>query len=108
MTADDGNKPSVFARYIDDQTNTVSPELSRSQKLLEWLQHNWTQPTISARDIYHYGPHSIRDRESAIKAAKILVKHGWLVPIETRRCNMKKWQITKKLKLPRFRGHPIS
>jgi hypothetical protein len=81
--------------------NTASSELLPAQKLppaqrlLYWLQHDWTKPTISARDIYTYGPSSIRDRESAIDLAEILVKHGWLVPIKTRRPDMKKWQITK-------------
>ena len=81
--------------------NTVSPELSPAQKLppaqklLDWLQHDWTKPTITARDIYTYGPSSIRDRESAIDLAEILVEHGWLTPIKTRRRNMKEWQITK-------------
>ena len=72
------------------------PILPPAQKLLDWLQHDWTQPTISARDIYRLGPNSIRDRESAIKLAESLIKHGWLVPIETRRANMKKWRITKR------------
>ena len=70
-------------------------KLPPAQKLLHWLQHDWTKPTISARAIYTYGPSSIRDRESAIDLAEILVKHGWLVPIKTRRPDMKKWQITK-------------
>ena len=81
--------------------NTVSPELSPAQKLppaqklLDWLQHDWTKPTVSARDIYTYGPRAIRDRESAIDLAEILVEHGWLTPIKTRQRNMKEWQITK-------------
>ena len=49
-----------------------------AQKLLDWLQHDWTGPTITARDIYHFGPNSTR--ESAIDSAEILVKNGWLVP----------------------------
>ena len=63
-------------------TSELSPEqmLPPAQKLLDWLLRDWTKPTISARDIYTYGPNSIRDRESAIDLAEILVKHGWLVP----------------------------
>jgi hypothetical protein len=70
-------------------------KLPPAQKLLDWLLHDWTKPTVSARDIYTYGPNSIRDRESAIDYAEILVKHGWLVPIKLRRRDMKEWQITK-------------
>ena len=66
-----------------------------AQKLLDWLQH-WTKPTVSARDICIYGPNSIRNRESAINSAEILVKNGWLVPIKTRRHDMREWQIVRK------------
>ena len=82
--------------------NTVSSELSPAQKLppaqklLDWLQHDWTKPTVTARDIYTYGPRSIRDRQSAIDLAEILVKHGWLAPIKARRRNMKEWQIIER------------
>jgi Protein of unknown function (DUF3987) len=81
--------------------NTVSAELSAAQKLLpaqkllDWLQHDWTKPTVTTRDIYTYGPRGIRDRESAIDLAGILVEHSWLTPIKARRRNMKEWQITK-------------
>jgi hypothetical protein len=71
-------------------------KLPPAQKLLDWLQHDWTKPTISARDIYTYGPNSIRDRESAIDLAQILVKHGWLVPIEAHRRDMRKWRIIRE------------
>jgi hypothetical protein len=81
--------------------NTVNSELLPEQKLppakklLEWLQREWKKPTITARDIYTYGPNSIRDRDSAIALADILVEHGWLAPVATRRHNTKKWHITK-------------
>jgi len=57
----------------------VARKLLPAQKLLDWLQH-WTKPTVSARDICIYGPNSLRDRRSAIDAAEILVKTGWLIP----------------------------
>jgi hypothetical protein len=66
-----------------------------AQKLLDWLQHGWTGPTITARDIYHFGPNSTRDRKSAISLAKILVEHGWLIPVKTRRIDMREWQIVR-------------
>jgi hypothetical protein len=75
------------------------PTPRQAQELLYWLRHNWTQPTIRARDIYRLGPNAIRDRKSALNSAEILADHGWLVPLETRRCDMKKWQITKGLPL---------
>ena len=66
-----------------------------AQKLLDWLQH-WAKPTVTAREICVYGPNPIRDRESAINSAEILVKNGWLVPIKTRRHDMREWQIVRK------------
>ena len=67
-----------------------------AQKLLDWLQR-WTKPTLSARDICIYGPNSIRAWESAIDSAEILVKKkGWLVPLTTRRHDMRAWQIVRK------------
>ena len=61
--------------------------------LLGWIQNNWTQPIIRARDICRFGPNPIRDRESAIKMAEILVGHGWLVPMKPHRCDTKRWRI---------------
>ena len=71
-------------------------KLPPAQKLLDWLQHEWTKDTVSARDIYTFGPRSIRDRQSATDLAGILVKHGWLIPIKTRQHNMEKWAIVRK------------
>jgi hypothetical protein len=63
--------------------------------LLNWLQR-WRKPTVSIRDIRIYGPTSIRNRESAINSVEVLVKHGWLVPTETRRRDWRHWQVVRK------------
>ena len=63
-------------------------------ELLNWLQHRWDKPTIRARDIYRYGPHRNRGRESALEFAEILVKRGWLIPLKANRRDVKRWQIT--------------
>ena len=76
--------------------NTVSSELTRDlQKLHEWLQNDWNKPTISARDIYKFGPNSIRDPKKAIGLAEILAGHGWLIPNKTRRRDMREWKIVR-------------
>jgi len=77
------------------ESGGVARKLLPAQKLLDWLQH-WTKPTVSARDICIYGPNSLRDRRSAIDAAEILVKTGWLIPNKTRRHDMHEWQIVRK------------
>ena len=82
-----------LAKGRPPQEPTPLPTPLAAGRLLDWLQNNWTQPTIRARDICVYGPNSIRDRESAIKTAEVLVKHGWLVPMKTRRYDTKMWRI---------------
>jgi hypothetical protein len=78
-------------------TSELLPEqlLPPAQELLNWLLRVWAKPTVSARDIYTFGPNSIRNRKSAIALAEILVEHGWLAEIETRRHDMKKWRVQK-------------
>jgi hypothetical protein len=63
-------------------------------RLLDWLQHTWTKPTICTRDIYRYRPNVAHDRESALKLAEILEKRGWLIPLKAHRYDRKRWQIT--------------
>ena len=65
------------------------------QELLNWLQHVWTQPTVRAKNIYQYGPHAIRDKKNALKAAEMLVARGWLAPLETRRHDTREWRIMR-------------
>jgi hypothetical protein len=70
--------------------------LPRAQKLLEWLQDYWKKPVVTARDMYRHGPNAIRNRKTAIDLANILVDHGWLTPVETRRRDMLKWGIVRR------------
>jgi Protein of unknown function (DUF3987) len=82
--------------------NTVSSELlpaqklHPAQKLLEWLQHSWPKPIISAREIYTHGPNSIRNRDHAIDLAEVLVEHGWLIAVKTGRRDKKVWRIVRR------------
>jgi len=66
-----------------------------AQQLLDWLQR-WSKPTITVRQIRVYGPHSIRNRRSAIDAAEILVANGWLNSIKPSRPDTYAWQIVRK------------
>jgi hypothetical protein len=70
-------------------------DLEPAQKLLDFLQR-WTKKTVSERDIRIYGPGTLRGRESAIKAAEILVKNGWLIPREGPRRRSRAWEIVHK------------
>jgi hypothetical protein len=104
---------SVFSRYIEEpeKERFEEPDIVRrgpqpiippahfksspSEKLLDWIINRWLEPTISARDICRCGPNPVRDRKSAIGLAEILVEHGWLIPIKTRRIDMREWQIVR-------------
>ena len=64
--------------------------------MLDWLLR-WNKPTVSACEIYQYAPRSVRrDKESAIKNAEVLVRHGWLTALKTNRRHYRIWEITRK------------
>jgi len=86
----DQGRPALIEPDPQPTPQATPPEVRR---LLDWLQH-WGRPTICLRDIYCFGPTTIRDRESALKSTEILTKRGWLLPLKTHRYDRKKWQIT--------------
>jgi hypothetical protein len=107
--SDDGG-PSVFARYVEEpEKERPEPELrwmsknavptrklSPEQRLLNWIQHDWPNPTICARDVYRYGPYPIQIQgSSAIEIIKTLVERGWLKPTKSHRCDRYVWQIMR-------------
>jgi hypothetical protein len=71
----------------------ANPRLVLAQMLLVWLQDTWGKPTVTARDIYTYGPGAIRDRETTLELARILVSHGWHREVKPHRCDQLKWEI---------------
>jgi hypothetical protein len=71
-------------------------KLDLAEKLRVWLRDEWTKPTVTARDIYTYGPNSIRNRRRAIELAEILQEHGWLHPVETRRSDRREWRVIRE------------
>ena len=91
---------SVFAKYITEPKKERR-EIERmqmgspAQMLRDWLLTHWDKPSVAARDIQRFGPNSIRDRETAINLAEILVKDGWLVPLRSHRHDRHEWQIIR-------------
>jgi hypothetical protein len=105
---------SVFSEYIDLEKEPQEPEKilrgpllqpivppagpqsSPTEKLLDWLVNHWPGPTISARDIYRFGPHFIlNDPKGAIAMAQTLAENGWLTPIKSWRRDRKEWRIAR-------------
>jgi hypothetical protein len=108
-TAVDPPKPSIatptgnpFGRYEGEKKSSIERRLRRALKLqpaqllLDWLIADQTRTFVSARDICRGGPSQIRKLEYTIDAAKILVEAGWLIPLETRRRDMRWWQVIRK------------
>ena len=60
----------------------IDAELLLAQKLLVWLRGPWGENAISLPDIYQNGPNAIREKVTAMRLAKILEDHGWLIRID--------------------------
>jgi hypothetical protein len=59
----------------------ISGDLRLAQRLLNWLQREWTGPTVSLPDVYQLGPNPIQDAFTARRIVKVLADHGWLIPV---------------------------
>ena len=91
----------IFQRLDKGQQPPPTEEASKRpprdlERLTNWLINNWTKDTITAREIYMYGPCSIRDKRTTLNLAEILVERGQLVPTKPRRHDMHEWQIAAK------------
>ena len=69
---------------------------SPAQRLLDFLQR-WPKDTISARNIYQFGPRSTKKRREAMASIEVLIRHGWMAPIQSHRRDRRQWQITRRL-----------
>jgi hypothetical protein len=93
-------------RLADEPEKERPPEIIPATNLkllpvgrfLNWLLNSWDEPTISACEIYTYGPVSVRNPKEAIHAAEILVQHGWLTPLRAHRHDRKLWLINRENK----------
>ena len=86
----ESKKPSIKRRF--GRAHNFEP----AQRLLDWLVRDQTRSIVTVRDICRLGPGQIRNRERALDSAKILVEHGWLVPLESHRHDRHQWQIVRK------------
>ena len=86
----------IFKRLSAGRPPAVEKAKDRSpaQKLLDWLQR-WDKPTVRVRDIRVYGPYALRNQKRVTDSAEVLVKNGWLIPIQTRQYNGHKWRVVE-------------
>jgi hypothetical protein len=75
------------------ESSWANPDLLLAQKLLDWLKNAWPDKTVTARDIYQYGPSAIRDRKTTLTVTQILVDHGWLERLPTIQRDQNEWQL---------------
>jgi hypothetical protein len=110
--SDDGK--SVFARYVEGAPEKKQPPVTVPrgpmaqpevpstdyksppiERMIEWLMRRWPGDTVSTRNILQFGPRPLRTRKKARATAEILVKHGWLTPLKTRRYMDREWRIER-------------
>jgi hypothetical protein len=88
---------SPFAAHVVESKARPKPERTQkplsAQELLYWLQHNWTEPTISLRDVQNRGPRPVRDRQSATRQIEALASQGWLVELKAHRRDRRIWRL---------------
>jgi len=75
----------------EEKTEQPNP----GQQLLTWLQKSGRQK-ITTRDVRNYAPHGLRNRESAIDAITLLVRHKWLIPITPSRRDRPEWAVVRQ------------
>jgi hypothetical protein len=88
------------ATRISASTSYSSPEQAekhtQAQALNAWLLSGASdKDTITVREIYTFGPRKIRNKETALAAAKILADHHWLERLITGRRGSHAWKIKK-------------
>lgn len=59
---------------------SIPPELQSARRLLSWWQ-SLPDSDLHIAYIYQNGPSNVRNAESARKAVRILVEHGWAEPL---------------------------
>jgi hypothetical protein len=101
---DNNKSASVFTQYIaeslkEERREIIPPtnlKLLPAGRFLNWLLNYWSKPTISAYEIYTYGPRPIKNLKEAMSVAETLVQQGWLIPIRAHRHDRKLWLIVRK------------
>jgi hypothetical protein len=84
-----------LSRHRPTSVEETARQPDPAQQLLTWLP-KWPKQTVTARDIRRHAPQPLRNRESAINSINVLVRHGWLVPIDPRRRDRPEWEIVRR------------
>jgi hypothetical protein len=60
------------------ESSRIGPDMLNAEKLLKWLQHQWTEDYINVRTVSRYVIRSKSANEDSRRAIKILEDHNWL------------------------------
>ncbi len=58
----------------------IEPNLLAAQKVLEWMKNKGSD-AVTLRDLYQYGPSTVRSKNKAVTVMRILEDHGRAYPI---------------------------
>src|SRR5262249_30920839 len=64
--------------------------------LLDWRIQRWDNDVVWMRDIRQFAPSAVRNPETALAAAEVLIKDGWLVAEPTHQYNAHKWRFVRR------------
>jgi hypothetical protein len=68
-------------KHNDDHT--------KAELLLGWV-NRWPKSVLTLSDVRNFSPRAVRDKETALRSAKILTAHGHLTPLAPH-----KWEIIR-------------
>lgn len=64
------------------EAGSVSAETARVEALRKWLVESWPPNDVTPRDMIRLGPSSLRERAKLNEPLAMLVRTGWLVPLQ--------------------------
>ena len=64
------------------ENGLVSEETANAERLRKWLLERWAHDDVMPRDIVQFGPNGLRDSKQVAAPLAVLVKAGWLEPLE--------------------------
>jgi hypothetical protein len=72
----------IFERLAKGRPPPVekAQEVSPAQRLLDFVLR-WPKDTVSARNIYQFGPRSTKKRREAMESIAVLIRCGWLAQV---------------------------
>lgn len=73
----------------------VGRQIHEAERLLHWLRHVWTEPTVSLPDVYQRGPSFLRVAATARRVAQTLADHGYLEPVQDKD-RREAWRIVRE------------